>query len=726
MPLPSPFMVASPPLMYTFFDKTLGEFLSGGSVQFWKDPAWTIPKNVYQETRSPDGTITYSNLGNILTLSSIGTFVDDTGNNLVPFYWPYSSIPDASGQPTGGDLGDEELYFVAVYDSSDALQFSLDNWPPNALSGGNPSTESGSVNNVITNGQFSEVLFSSPTSYSVTGTMTLAVAPGWFISSTGTGTITVTQMALGISILTEAPYALEIQLTSGLNATLYQRIYSSPRIFADQAIAGYFLAACPDNQQVRLTLNYLPSAPPASGTQICTGLTTNTGEFTAIEGTASITAPTNTDMPPSGYVDISLQLQPNTTIQVTSFQVTDVIDLTVLPPYNQTSIPQQQSDLFWYWQPALNYKPIPSYLVGWDFPLNPTQFGVSGSVGALTGNNASTYIWDQTILFQNISNTLSYARNASTNGLSISTSGTTSFALVQYLDAAQAREILSQRNSVAIKGFVSTGTLTGTVSLYWTTAAFPNITAMNNYSCVESIDITTSRPTVPSTAGNWGAWTQVPNVALNNYGKITFTTTGAEYDFSGFDATASMGPTTASGFAIVVSFGSLLSTQVATFDYISLVGGDIATRPAPQTPDEVLRQCQYYWEQSANPGVTSFNTSAGQRVYPTNSMVSGTNTIFTFGSFCIPYLNIKRGIPTATFYSPVTGTANTIRVNTFSTGVAKDNYDAATSVWAISPSKTDITLLSNGVQTPASPAANGQPAGYQLLHITLDARIGVV
>jgi len=62
-------------------------------------------------------------------------------------------------------------------------------------------------------------------------------------------------------------------------------------------------------------------------------------------------------------------------------------------------VPRQIDHLFHYYKPLLAYKPIPSALIGWDFPTNPAQFGVTGSTGAI-GANKSAYAWDQTILFQ--------------------------------------------------------------------------------------------------------------------------------------------------------------------------------------------------------------------------------------------------------------------------------------------------------------------------------------
>src|SRR5204862_1365630 len=61
----------------------------------------------------------------------------------------------------------------------------------------------------------------------------------------------------------------------------------------------------------------------------------------------------------------------------------------------------------------------PSFLTGWDFPLNPAQFGETIAPKAI-GGQTSYYAWDQTIVFQETTNSLTISR-AVHGGLEITT-----------------------------------------------------------------------------------------------------------------------------------------------------------------------------------------------------------------------------------------------------------------------------------------------------------------
>lgn len=730
MATPSQFFYAMFPLQEVIFDKDDGTLLAAGRVEFYSDPAFTVPKDVYFQSNSPSGTYVYVNAGSILTLSSIGSFVDSDGNNAVPFLFPYTGTVD--------NPQDFEPYYIRVYSSGGVLQFTATGWPPVQLGGSSTSGDVGPALNNVLNPQFSEVIFSPVTSYvyNVTGTGTITqLAPEWYMETTGAGTVTVSQLSLNIQTPSQAPYALEIISSAMVQVNLFQRFNNSPRLFAGGNVAAYFEAASPNNMETVLVLNYIPSN--GDSYQILSDSTTATGQYKAFSGSIAIDG-TISSADASGYIDLSLTIPQGEQVNVTSFQLTSVPDLITIPTFEQMSIPLQQSQLFSYWQPALNYKPIPSYLVGWDFPLNPAQFGASGSVGSLGAVNKSTYIWDQTIAFQSVDNTLTYSRDASTNGLKIGCTSNTSFALIQYLDIAQAREILSQRCSIQVKGSVSTGTLLSTVSLYYTTdASLPDIKASNYNSLVSSI----AAGGIPAVGGGapHGNWTIVPRDKLGNTPGITLTTTDSVTSISGFDATATAAGTTATFFAIVIGFDTLASGHTVTIDYCSLVGGDIATRPAPQTPDEVLRECQYYYEKSYEsataPGTAA--TSIGELSYPLNSVCwltnagpiqnnwSSVNTPFT-----INLSSIKRvSTYTPVVYSPVTGTANNVDYERYNAGALTQTDLVFATYWSFVNSTKRITCTIPSA-TKLDPVTVNAPipalSSYLLLHYVVDARLGVI
>ena len=127
-------------LQQYFVDKITGAPLAGGLVYFYSDVNRTVPKTVY-ELSSTTGTYTYVPLPNPIVLSSVGTPVDNNGNDIVIYAYPYNVI-----------TGESELYYVVVQDSLGRPQFTREAVP--GISGsGTPSGTSG-LFNYIPNGQF--------------------------------------------------------------------------------------------------------------------------------------------------------------------------------------------------------------------------------------------------------------------------------------------------------------------------------------------------------------------------------------------------------------------------------------------------------------------------------------------------------------------------------------------------------------------------------------------
>src|SRR3972149_10425988 len=85
-----------------FIDKTTAMPLAGGKVYFWKDQARNVAKDIFQLSGSPPN-YTYTALPNPCTLNANGTFQDNSGNDIVPYFFPL----DVNGST--------ELYFIEVY-----------------------------------------------------------------------------------------------------------------------------------------------------------------------------------------------------------------------------------------------------------------------------------------------------------------------------------------------------------------------------------------------------------------------------------------------------------------------------------------------------------------------------------------------------------------------------------------------------------------------------------
>jgi hypothetical protein len=78
-----------------------------------------------------------------------------------------------------------------------------------------------------------------------------------------------------------------------------------------------------------------------------------------------------------------------------------------------------------------------------------------------------------------------------------------------------------------------------------------------------------------------------------------------------------------------------------TLNYCSLNAGDIPTRPAPQTPDEVYRECQYYYRKSFLPGQIPSTTVTAGRMFGYQPVSSGSTFVLPY-RFDYPMINAPR------------------------------------------------------------------------------------
>jgi hypothetical protein len=367
--------------------------------------------------------------------------------------------------------------------------------------------------------------------------------------------------------------------------------------------------------------------------------------------------------------------------------------------------------------------------------LNPAQEKGASFSAQITTANKSFYAWDQTIVFQTVDASIGIGRNSLTNGLQCIGTAASSFAVIQYLPAAQAREILSQHNAIQLQGAITTGTLNGAVSMYWTTdASLPDIKTPTFNSLVSSITAG-----VPATTN--GTWNKVARDTLANPATFTLTTTNQSFDFVGFDDTASAGKTSATFFAIVIAFDTLAIGSTVTIDYCSLVGGDIATRPAPQTSDEVLRECQFYYETSYDIGVVPGSASFESCILSPQTAANGSVNVQEMyaKSFPLSFKTVKRKTPTYSttpslsllkFYSPDTGTLGNVRAVIYSGTSRIYNADAVfTTYWANFHTGTKNFTFNSGGNSAISATSLGWPTNvesYITYHFTADARLGVL
>lgn len=666
MATPNPNFFASVPLQYVFRDKDTGEPLSAGVVRFYSDPEFTVPKSVYQLTLLPDNTIRFDDIGNTLILSSIGTFVDDSGNNLVPYYYPWTN------DPSKANPGEPQLYFVKVYSSGGVLQFTLSEWPPNT--GAGSASTSGQVLsfNQITNPQFTVVNFlANPTTgiytYTTSGTMSVDIAPGWSIVTEGIGTISLKQLSISDNILSEPPYGLQIQSarTTDLSSVkLVQRITNSPRILGRPendglaSIAGYLVASSTAGTTIPITMEYIPSDTSAAQATLFSDETLSTGTYKEMLGAATISTPMSTANG-SGYVDIVIDIGINSTVNISSVQLVQVASTSVTPGFIQQSTQDQLNSMMWYYKPQLAYKPIPSYTIGWDFEFNPCQqLGPSVVLSGL-GNNLSRYIADQTIVFEAVGNVTTYSFND--GGFHAAPTTTTQLALIQYLPTDQAYELIHAPNlSVQIKGGIGAK---GYVSLYYTTGSASGLTTTltadgTSYTSGNSL-VTALNDGIPTVDPSW---TIIENPLASKVSSFANHAPFAAFDglatndtiqsLTGWISPVTNLDITPTYFAIVVSFESVPTTNTGNIPYITLNAGNIPTPPAPMSKAQTLQALQYYYQKSFKPGVVpayAVGLSNGEEVFVQTGTGGGAGDTIMPIDFYPPLIHS----PSVIFYNPV-------------------------------------------------------------------------
>lgn len=744
----NPMYFACFPLQEYFVNKDTGFPLAGGYVEFFSDPAFTVPKDVFQQSLISNN-FTYTNLGSVLVLTSVGTFQDNNGNDIIPFLYPYNAE------------GELELYFIRVWSGDPSvqgsvLQFTRQGWPPNLIQSTSPTDVFESSQNLFTNPQFSIVNFVNTvgqTYYEITvsGAGSVEIAPGWFISYAGAGSLKLSQGVISSDVTTNPSYYLQINSDAGVvPIQLIQRLNYSPRVFENNYLSVAVLANCTDNIAETITVDYTPSA--GSSKQVLSGAVSNNNQFTLLAGVAG--APvlidvTNNVSPTVGYVDMVINVPSNRTLQFTSVFGVTVQNATSLVSSVQSTDAQQTNATFWYYKPQLEYKPIPSYTLGWDFGFNPFQAQGTGTVlYSPSSPGKSVYIADQTILFQSTIGSVQVNRQSNKYLQLGVRNNNTACAIIQYLGPNETIELLDGKMCVRLRAQDSAGNLPGQVNLYYTNAALPAMTANSTtggYSLVSAINATTGEPTVGSGAP-YGTWTKVNR---SNLGAASFKLNAAEFtdhSFNGWDASAQANITTATNFAIVISFAEYGAGNNIAVQYATLQRGDIATPPAAMSAVETLTALQQYyeksWDDATVPGTNTAGGAAlqqlsGQMYY--SAYLSSGNQNFQYtclhnSNFGIRFIVSKRtNNVTVTVYA-LNGTINTVFAQGYNNGVSVVATNLAIATWNQSGKgqngvkylvASPGSVLYQNNQSPG-PIAQSIINGYLSYHYVADARLGIV
>lgn len=703
MSFPPPNYVYCAVLQQYFVDKDSGQPLSGGYINFYNDipSERTIPKDVFVQQQQPDSSYVFTNIGSTVGLSSVGT-TQYLGTDTIIFLYPF----DANGN--------EQLYYIEVFSSAGVLQFTREAWPPNVSASFTPTTGS-FVNseNVVSNPQFAEVLFAPAPATSVAltigGAQTLEIAPDWSIITTGAGTLTLTQVA---ETDTGAPglpaFGLEVSLSGFAGpVVLSQTISQSPRLLEDGFASGTFIAKSNLMSPIPITMNFVPSNPSMPPVEIASGSAT-VGAYALISGTAATPSGglINGDSGLTGYVQVQFSIPAGADIIISCVQLISVAAENIVANYIQESTPRQQDHLFHYWQPILNFKPIPSLLTAWDFASNPLQFGITSF------STTPIYVWDQTIC-ASANSTINVLHSGSGAFQATTTADTEAFYMLQYLTGASAAE--------TALGYLS-------VNLFAYQEIHPGVVARvylysgNGSSSIPSLSTTigtiANTGVFTLTASNWSLISQIHGES----NQTSISTAPLDYGFTGFNQIQNFG--SVANFAIVVTFVVPTAGTEINVQSISCVPGRIPTRPAPQSADEVLRECQFYYETSDTNGVSILMNS---------SFTASTIPQLYASPFTITYNTIKRAVPNFTVASLTPTAANvsaTIYYNVTGTLTSQGPTDKALATYWTAPvvGQKSLFALPNSVtplQTYTGATASYNSGSIQFTY-ALDARLGVV
>lgn len=579
-----------------YVDKDSGLPLAGGTIEFWRDSARSVPKLVYQLSGSPPN-YTYTALPNPIDLSSVGTVQNDLGDNILIYYFPYD------------EKGNLDLYYIVVRDSNGVEQLSREAWP-NITAAEDPTADDFPIQNQVSNSQFTQVFINEDQStvYTVNDIFNqrFIFAPNWTFVVSGTGTVTVERIAIAGNdkVATSPPYVLDVTVSGGItDCKLMQRFNVNSGLWAsteDESIflSGTLIARNESAGTTGIQMFYVESGGTApilivdasfdnSRYQLLTGVTQSI-----------IPSSTNTESGYEGYVEIYLSFLPSSHVRISSIQVVPTSNEAGgdFLRYELNSSNRAQAWMGDYYIPRLNSRPSASLLTAWNFTLNPFQFGLSGSIGT-----TADYICDQTIALRGESGDVTFSKDTGTLGLKLTTSGNNdAFYLMQYLSGANAKKILDTPLSVNVFAYSPSESDNVTMRIYLFRAP-----------------ASASIPILPTSIGTVNSsgiftltesgWTEIQRSGLDTAKALlpaiyNFDVHAAEIDkgFTGWQVIDGSEISDTDKFAIVVTFAYIDALTQITINSISLTPSTIPARPAPQSSDEVLRKCQYYYEKSCN------------------------------------------------------------------------------------------------------------------------------
>lgn len=727
MPL-NPLYVVASDIEQFYVDKDTGLPLSNGTLTFYRDSARNVPKQVFQLSGFPPN-YTYTSMGVQITLSAVGTVQNSGGDNEVIYYFPY----DADGNI--------DLYYIVVADQNGVVQFTREAWP-NITQTVNPVIDEFPTQNQFANPQFTEVFINDgfSTIYNVTSAtnQVFTFAPDWDFLISGTGSVTVQRIPVtgNDKIITSPPYVLDVSLTGGITACkMRQRFNINSGLWASTStnplfLSGTMIAKNQNNGTTGIQMFYLESSG-GSPINIIDATFDNSG-YVLLNGVTTDPIPlsNDTNSGANGYVDVYVSFLSGSNVRISSLQVvpTPVQSSGDFLQYSLNSSNREEALLGDFYLPALKARPTPSLLVGWDFMVNPFQFGTGDPI-----DTPPDYICDQTIAGRT-AGAASFSRSPATEGLEIiTTAANNAVYILQYLQGDDARKILGTPLSVNLFAYSSADKDPVTVRVYLfrapTAATIPIIPAVLGNIAIDGTFTLTQ-----------AGWTEIPRGGLDTAKAIlpqlaTFdnvNNTANDTGFSGWELTDASQISDTEKLAIVVTFSYPDASTNIVINSVSLTPGRVPCRPAPLTFSQVLAQCQYYYEKTYDPFfLVGAITPIGSRMFYQKAAEAGilfaAYPRFWSDAYKVP----KRIAITPSIYSPATGAVNQVSVIIYDNTTTIVTEDSPITAWTlIDNSTTGFSYQANARSTPiaffgGSPTLLGAEAVINY-HRVADARLGII
>ena len=558
----------------------------------------------------------------IRSANPIWYFVDLTGNQLndtdFAFFlqntFPYVPAP-VYMDPDGTNQWSSPIQFLANGTLPDNMYFDpgityrieiragntqadqlinlVENYVPNGNAEPEPVVVANAVNNQISNPQFFNIDFVSPLTLPAGGG-TVDIAPGWSLILTGSGSGTVTQVITTINqnipINLVPQYYLTFVLNGYTSAILQQTFNNMGDIWANQFIAMSVSALSGTGTNL-LTLQYQPQSPDAAIPITSEPLpTTLWAQIQGAIGPISSTSNTASNYGSSTSVQIVLPTN-NATTSISNVQVKP--QTTPLPmTFDAETLERQEDHLFHYYENSILMEPKSSILVGWVFGLNPFQFS---STGPITITSTPAYICDQTILIQKTSSSVSVTKGFASHGL-IQISAVASnniFGLIQYIDPSNITPYWTNTVSSLVRAVASTSSpVNFKMRLIYRVTTPPLLSSTEPIVSWTGIDPTFAAGWTAIAPPNDPVYTIVPNLFV-------------DFPFNNILLPPATTSAMTLGIVIYTTTDMAFPNGAVQFDSISLVRNDFAIESPPQTADQVLKQCEYYWEQSYANNVTA-------------------------------------------------------------------------------------------------------------------------